>query len=112
MLDRYDLTSAGANQFCEKLEDRAEKSGWLALNANIIDIDRPNLPQVNLITGYGQLTMQNIEDHATQYAALQTRQAQNAVQMYHFVIDSLSEDGRLRIIAEKAKYTIKINNVD
>lgn len=56
--------------------------------------------------------MQEVQDHVTKYVNLQTRQAQNAVQMYHFVIESLSADGRLRIIAEKDKYTVKVNNVE
>ena len=36
-----------------------------------------NLPPISRIEGYGQLSIEQIEAHGTQYVNLQTRQAQN-----------------------------------
>jgi hypothetical protein len=112
LLDRYNVDSAGANQFCEKVKDRAEKSGWYSTNANIISIPNENATAIDLIDGYGRLTMDDVRNHVTGYISQQTRQAQNAVQMYHFLIDSLSEQGRLHIITEKKAYTVSVAGIE
>jgi hypothetical protein len=55
----FDVDSGGVNQFCEKLADRTEESGWQE-NGNIIDIpDSGGVPR-NLIREYGLLTLQDI----------------------------------------------------
>ena len=43
------------NQFCEKLMERADKSGWNAQNAEIIIIADANGNNCNLITQYAIL---------------------------------------------------------
>jgi hypothetical protein len=58
-----------------------------------------------LITHYGQLTLQDVQNHVDAYIQLQTRQAQNAVQMFKCISNSLTEDARLKIVAETEVYT-------
>jgi hypothetical protein len=92
------------NKFCERLNDRAEKQGWKATGADIITIPDASGTNRNLIKEYGRLTFEEIRNHVDGYAANNTRQAQNNFQMYHCIMNSLTDEGQQKILAEQSKY--------
>ena len=103
---KFDVESQSINQFCEDLRDRAIKAGWGEGAADILTIPDTDGVDRQLITNYGQLTPQNITDHVQTYIAAQDRRSQNAVQMYHCIMSSLTEAGKNKVLAEADKYTV------
>ena len=102
----FDLSSKNVNIFCEKLHERAEKSGWLAPGGNVLDIpDDDNVPR-NLITEYGRLTMENVDDHVQTFFGNQSRQAQNDIQVFHCLSSSLTQEATDKMVDETDEYTI------
>ena len=104
----YDVNSRGAVKFCENMRVRAQKSGWDMPNANILTIPDSNGINRHLITNYGMLTVEDIHAQVMTYAHLPTRQAQNGVQMFHAIFNSLSEEGRDQIANEHRLYRITL----
>jgi len=103
--EEFDGTSNTVKIFCELLTQRATEAGWHSGTGNILTIPDSNGIQRNLITNYGQLTLQDVQNHVDSYIQLQTRKAQNAVQMFKCISSSLTEDARLKIVAETDVYT-------
>jgi hypothetical protein len=103
---QFSAESREVNQFCEKLSERAHKSGWRAAGANVIDIPDAHGNNHDLINEYGQLTDEQIRNHCATYIANDTRQAQNNAQLYHCIQNTLTKEGQLKILAERDKYHI------
>jgi len=98
----FEVDSRGAATFCENLLDRAKKSGWW----NILTIPDQDGKDRDLITNYGMLRVEDIRGHVQGYMDQPTRQAQHSVQMYHAIMNSLTSEGRERILNEQDKYNI------
>jgi len=109
---KFSALGKEVNTFCEQLMRRAVKQGWNLAPANIIDIPDGDAENRNVINEYGRLTNENIRTHVTTYIATNTRQSQNNVQMFECVMNSLSREGQLTILAEQDKYYITVANVD
>lgn len=95
------------NTFSEKVMDRAQVAGWGTGAGNILDV--PNIAGTktyNIIHQYGCLTMEDVRAHASTYMANDVRTAQNQVQMYHAIMNSLTSEAHLKIITETDKYTV------
>ena len=71
---------------------------------NIIIVpDSTGTPR-NLIMEYGRLTVEDIEANIQKKIGKQTRQAQNSVQLFHFLTNSMTEAAHLNIVAESDNY--------
>ena len=103
---KFNAEGKEVSAFCEKLVERAEKSGWNLTGGNVIDIPDGDNVDRNVINEYGRLTMEEIRTHALTYIAGQTRQAQNNMQMYYCISSSLTKEGQLKILAEQDKYHV------
>lgn len=93
-----------ANQFCESLLERAEKSGWNRAPSNIKKIQLNN-QEANILTLYGQITTTDIINYSTNLGN-EDRRAQNNTQMYHCIKNSLSAEAERKILAERDSYHI------
>jgi hypothetical protein len=65
----FNIEANEVNAFCENLMEQVEKSGWKVTGANIIDVpetDDPGTPTCNVITEYGQLSVERICMHTAQ----------------------------------------------
>eukprot|EP00957_Ditylum_brightwellii_P064873 4921701-Ditylum_brightwellii.AAC.1 len=100
----FDADSKQVNLFCEALQDRAEKLGCDLAGGNVITIPDINGQNCNLITQYGQLTANEITAHVLTFVGQQSRQAQNSVQLYHCLKNSITKTAKLKILAELEKY--------
>lgn len=107
---KFNVEGKDVNAFCEKLLERAEKSGWNLAGSNVINIPDSNQQNRNLIEEYGRLTTDEIRAHAETYVALETRQSQNNMQLYYCISSSLSKEGQLKILAEQSKYHVGAGN--
>lgn len=103
---KFDADAKGINMFCEKLKDRAIQSGWHLAGGNILSIPDSQGVDRDLITQYGQLTPDDIVAHVATYINAQGRAAQNAVQMHHCIMNSLSSEGNLKIVSEMERYFV------
>jgi hypothetical protein len=101
----YNGDSDKLNLFLETLSERATYAGW----DNILGIPDATGNTRNLIIEYGQLSLEEIRAFGTTYAATQTRQAQNAVNLHACLANSLSEEARIKLMTRVAEY--KINGV-
>jgi hypothetical protein len=105
----YTLESGNVNQANEALMQRASESAWDATGAAVIKIPDINSTRRNVISEYGLLSAQNIQDHASTYHTRQTPQtpqAQNGVQMGQCLLNSMTETGKLNIMKESDAYYV------
>ena len=104
ILELFDRESKSVNLFNKKLAERSKQSGYMETGANIIMIaDSTGTPRKK-ITEYGRLTVEDIEANIQKFTRQQTRQAQNSVQLFHCLNNSMTEAAQLKIVAESDKY--------
>ena len=96
--NKFSAEGQDVNQFCEALLERAQKPGWNSNPADIINITVNN-KIINLFTGYGRITTQNIRNNST-YIGNQNHQAQNDTQLYHCIMNSLTAEAKRKILAK------------
>ena len=91
--------------FLTDLKDRAMITGWF----NILDIPA-NVQEPNILTDlttlYGQLSLDQVRAHATTYVNLQSRKAQDSMQLYQCLMASLSKEGKAKVMLRKPEYTV------
>ena len=104
---KFGVEGSKVNQFCEKLMERAEKQGWNIAGGDMLTIPNSDGNNHNLISEYSWLTITEIWAHMQGYAADQMRQVQNNIQMYHCIMNSLTNNGQLKILAKCNKYTLE-----
>ena len=63
--------------FNEKLSDRAKQSGWMKAGADIMMITYYTGTPINLITEYGILKMENIEENIKNFIGQRSFKSQN-----------------------------------
>ena len=101
----FDCSPAGLKVFLADIRDRAITTGW----ENILDIPTdPNDPAVltDLCESYGLITLQEVRAHATTYVNLQTRAAQNSMQLYQCIMSSLTKEGKAKVMLNRTEYSI------
>ena len=98
----YDGNSKGVQMFLHQIKRKATICGWIP---SILTIP-VNGVGLSLLTQYGQITMQDIEAHATTYMAVEGRAQQDASNFKTFLDGSLDKDLMMRVLAQHDKYTI------
>ena len=102
--NKFTADGVDVNQFSEAMLERANKSGWTNQIADIINIPDDGNVSRNLLTEYGRLTINNIKTYGSNYINTQSRQAQNDMQMYHCIKNSLTDAAEKSILSERDKY--------
>ena len=87
--------------FLENLRKQAATFNWL----QTFNINKDG-QTLNLIKDYGALTYEDVKTHAQTYIGQNTRNAQNSVQIFNCLHNSLTEDGKARVCIESDQYTI------
>ena len=103
--EEFNGTSDTVKVFSELLMQHATEAGWHAGDGNILSIPDSNGTIRNLITNYGQLTLENVQAHVDMYIQQQNHHAQNSVQMFKCISSSITEAAHLKIIMETETYT-------
>jgi hypothetical protein len=104
--DAFNCEAHGIKVFLANLEDRASRSGWANIFMIPEDADDPDNNLVDIIHNYGQLTLQQVRDHASTYIDQHNRQAQNNAQLYHCLMNSLTKEAKAKVMIWRRDYTV------
>ena len=88
--------------FLASVRDRARRFNWQWLITVPID----NGTTRNLLTHYGQVSLDNTRAHATTYFNTPTRDAQDNDMFYYFLADSLTSEFRTTVLLYADVYTV------
>ena len=90
--NKFDCGPTDMVRFLRELQDRAQISGWM----DVLEVP-PNLalPDVTLLLtqAYGQITLQQVREHAATYITNQNRGAQDSMQLYICLMNSFTKEG-------------------
>lgn len=104
--NKFDCGPADMVRFLRELQDRAQISGWM----DILEVP-PNLAlpiETVLVTqAYGQISLQQVRDHAATYVTVQNRAAQDSMQLYICVMNSLTKEGYDLVKSHAVDYTVR-----
>ena len=112
----FDGEPDGVLDFSENIENRGIESGWYepAANVMVVNCARPAVPPMvgivnfafDILTAFEQVSEEECEAHVRTYHVMQTRQAQNDVQFYYCVWNSLNDSSRSKILTESRRYVL------
>jgi hypothetical protein len=109
----FDCNADGLYQFLQSLGHRASEYGWDNINEGIISIPEnqvdANPEEYSILTEYGQLTMEMIEEYETTFIDTEGRQAQNTHMLYQCLMRSISKEGKKKILIWQDEYHIDGN---
>jgi hypothetical protein len=107
--DDFALDHKGLSGFLEQLAGQARTSGW----SDIIQIppDLNNIDKgVDLLSHYGSITLEQVQAHAETYAHDNNRAAQDSMQMFLCIQNSLTKTAQASIALQKSDYTVGVQN--
>ena len=104
---KYDGKTSSLCIFMHSHMNRAKNFRW----SNILNIDDSSRTTRNLLNEYGQLTMEELKNHAQTYWTNQPmRDAQNLEMMYHFLFKSLDVSFNVTVLLKKCNYKMMVGN--
>ena len=106
MEDLFDCEPQGLKVFLACLEDRSIINGWDAILDIPENARNPNDDLRNLIHKFGQITLQQVQDHARLYVGYQGCAAQDSMQFYQCLMASLSKEAKAKVMVWKEEYMI------
>lgn len=105
--EKFDVDPKSVKMFLSALKDRARSMGWTTILEIPEDAELDLHSKLrSLITQYGQITLEQIRAHANVYIAQQARCAQDSMQLYHCLMNSLSKTGLNKVTVWEEDYTI------
>lgn len=102
----FDCRIEGLKIFLSQLKDRAREYGWTPILEIPIDAAQPHANLRSLLTEYGRISLQQVQEHAETYVLANSRAAQDSMQLYQCIMKSLTEKGVSRIMLRSEDYTI------
>ena len=98
---KYDGEAQGLMAFLELLEERATNFGW---DTSIMMIPTPHGDPINLLAGYGTITLAQIRAHEETYIGTPSRNAQDANLLYECIMNSISSECKAKLTIWKKEY--------
>jgi hypothetical protein len=84
--------------FIGTIDDRADQNEWHdSILSVLVDITQPMGDAANMIASYGTVTLEHIQAHALTYVTTQTRAAQDSIQLYLCIMNSLTKAGKSKV---------------
>jgi hypothetical protein len=99
--DKYDGTKL--NLFLARLQVKAEKYNWNS--QGLLTFGPRNL---NLLTQYGEITMEQVKQAAEAYQPLVDRRAQNSAMLFSCVMDSITTEVFAKVNTNPTRYRITV----
>ena len=99
---KFDGEADNLAVFLASVRDRAWRFNWHRLIAVPIDDGTTR----NLLTHYGQVSLDNTRAHASTYVNTPTRDAQDNDMFYYFLSDSLTNEFRATVLLYADVYTV------
>jgi len=108
----YDCTADKMFQFLMDLEDRANMYGWNHPAYGILQIPRDAANPLEggvdyLIEQYGEISIERIRAFEETYIHEQVRAAQDSFILYNCLMNSLSSEGKQKVLVWKSKYKVR-----
>jgi hypothetical protein len=102
---KFDLKEDSLHLFLTEVKERVRTYGW----TGILQVPDNHVPPIqrNVLTNFGQVTLDDCHRHALTYHGTQTRDAQNSMFLYQFLHDSLSEDAKAIMVSNVTMYSIE-----
>ena len=97
----YDLSTDRLKLFLESFRQRAIESNWW----QTLQVNRDGM-NYNLVDHYGVLTYEEVRQRVQMYQGTNTRNAQNAIQIFTCLSNSLTPDAKSRVFVEADKYNV------
>ena len=107
-INPFDCVHTQLIDFMSALEKKASNYGW---KERIMMIPQ-TLPEdadtiyINLLTNHAQVSIGTIREYELSYVTDQTGERQDMDCLYKCIMDSLSQEGRIKVLTEKDKYTL------
>lgn len=102
---KFELESSSLLRALEDILAHAHAAGWTHEGANIIDIPS-RAGTKNIITHFSQLTEDEVKAHALTYLGRPSRQEQNSEMMHTYLVNSLSESAKNKLLAQRDFYIV------
>ena len=99
----FDCTTGNLSVMLHELSDRAKTYGWYD---GILDIDVGDGKTINLITHYGELTLEQVKTHVTSYISGKNRARQDSNALFSCLSKSLTPEAMKSIMVHEKDYTI------
>jgi hypothetical protein len=94
----YDCTPAGLHGFLNLVRDRARNNGWTYSVLSIPrNIQQPLGQSDEFLDHHGEITIEHLTHHSATYVHQHNRAAQDSVQLYTCLMNSLSTEGRNKV---------------
>jgi hypothetical protein len=107
---KYDLDTGHLYSFLQKVRNRAMNQNWSGICTIPVHpltvVAGQNIPEYDLLTQYGRMTLANIKAFSLTYQFDQGRSAQNAHQMYEFLYSSLNDEAQARVALKEGDYLL------
>ena len=99
---KFDLQEDNLMVFLESIKEKSRIYNWTEVT---------NVPDStgivrDVLESYGLVTLTDCQAHAEQYINDETRQAQNSMMMYLYIVNSLSDQAKIIVFASPDQYTI------
>ena len=99
---KFDGETDNLAVFLASMRDRARRFNWHRLLTVPIDDGTTQ----NLLTHYGQVSLDNTRAHAVPYVKTPTRDAQDNDMFYYFLADSFTNEFRTTVLLYSKTYTV------
>ena len=100
--EKFDGEADNLAVFLASIRDRARHFNW----HHLITVPIDNGTTSNLLTHYGQVSIENTRAHAITYINSPTRNAQDNNMFYYFLADSLTNDFHTMVLLYADVYTV------
>lgn len=95
--------------FMKSLEIRGDEFGWTR-DGGILWVRRKDGVMINLLTGYGSISLKRIQRHEKTYWNNGRRPAQDDRMLYECIMSSLSAAGKDKVLMHSEDYKLKSGN--
>ncbi len=108
----FDATPENLYGFIKDVESHSQKFGWTTAHSGIFwipaDVNNPADADgmKNLLTNYGEITMEHLTEWEETYLDQECREAQDSVQAYHSLRSSLSKTALDKVNIYSQEYTL------
>lgn len=96
-------TAENLNLMLAAIEDRAVQNGWLD---TILNIYNSQGEAKDLLTHYGELSIDEIRQHVLTYIHKNTRAAQDSMMMYQCISNSMTQEAQKKVMIYKNEYYV------
>jgi len=105
--EQFDCDSEGLRDFLELVRARAEVQGWNVSVLSIpVDVANPLGATQDFLDHYGEISLDRCRANATTYYNQANRAAQDSMQLYTCVMNSMSRIGRNKVTGFRDQYSI------